>query len=68
MYAMSWGPRAGPTPNIPITTGYSGIDAARDCISFLSAARAVANRLFASPAKADGSEKWVDFVAAFPHF
>ncbi|MCI8423608.1 MAG: IS110 family transposase [Lawsonibacter sp.] len=25
------------------------------------------NRLFASPAKADGSEKWVDFVAAFPH-
>lgn len=22
--AMSWGPRTGPTPNIPITTGYSG--------------------------------------------
>ena len=26
-----------------------------------------ANRLFTSPARADGSEKWVDFVAAFPH-
>ena len=26
-----------------------------------------ANRLFASPARADGSEKWVDFVTAFPH-
>ena len=25
------------------------------------------NRLFTSPARADGSEKWVDFVAAFPH-
>ena len=37
---MSWGPRAGPTPNIPITTGYSGSDAAMDCISFLSAASA----------------------------
>ena len=37
--AMSCGPRAGPTPNIPITTGYSGSDAARDCISFLRAAK-----------------------------
>ena len=55
---MSWGPRTGPTPNIAITTGYSGSDAARD---------PDANRLFASPARADGSEKWVDFVAAFWH-
>ena len=28
-------------PKLPITTGYSGSDAARDCISFLSAASAV---------------------------
>ena len=39
--AMSWGPRIGPTPNIPITTGYSGSDAAKDCISFLNAVSAV---------------------------
>ena len=38
--AISWGPRAGPTPNIPITTGYSGSNAARDRISLLSAASA----------------------------
>ena len=36
-------------------------------ISLLDTAFPDANRLFASPAKADGSEKWVDFVAAFPH-
>lgn len=36
-------------------------------ISLLDTAFPGANRLFASPAKADGSEKWVDFVAAFPH-
>lgn len=35
---MTWGPRAGPTPNIPITTGYSGSAAVRDCISLLNAA------------------------------
>ena len=32
--------RVGPTPNIPITTGYSGREAARDCISCLRAANA----------------------------
>ncbi len=37
--ALSWGPRAGPTPNIRITMGYSGSEAARDCISFLSAVK-----------------------------
>lgn len=26
------------------------------------------NRLFDSPAKADGNEKWIDFVGAFPHY
>ena len=36
-------------------------------ISLLDTAFPDANRLFTSPAKADGSEKWVDFVAAFPH-
>ena len=36
-------------------------------ISLLDTAFPDANRLFASPARADGSEKWVDFVAAFPH-
>ena len=36
-------------------------------ISLLDTAFPDANRLFTSPARADGSEKWVDFVAAFPH-
>ena len=36
-------------------------------ISLLDTAFPDANRLFASPARADGSEKWVDFVAAFWH-
>lgn len=36
-------------------------------ISLLDTAFPNANRLFSSPARADGSEKWVDFVAAFPH-
>ena len=36
-------------------------------ISLLGTAFPDANRLFTSPARADGSEKWVDFVAAFPH-
>ena len=36
-------------------------------ISLLDTAFPDANRLFASPARADGSEKRVDFVAAFPH-
>ena len=36
-------------------------------ISLLDTAFPDANRLFSSPARADGSEKWVDFVAAFPH-
>ncbi len=36
-------------------------------ISLLDTAFPDANRLFASPTRADGSEKWVDFVAAFPH-
>ncbi len=35
--------------------------------SLLDTAFPDANRLFTSPARADGSEKWVDFVAAFPH-
>ena len=36
-------------------------------ISLLDTAFPDANRLFTSPARADGSEKWVDFVSAFPH-
>ena len=36
-------------------------------IALLDTAFPDANRLFASPARADGSEKWVDFVAAFWH-
>ena len=36
-------------------------------ISLLDTAFPDANRLFASPPRADGSEKWVDFVAAFWH-
>ena len=36
-------------------------------ISLLDTAFPGANRLFSSPARADGSEKWVDFVATFPH-
>ena len=36
-------------------------------ISLLNTAFPDANRLFTSPARADGSEKWVDFVAAFWH-
>ena len=36
-------------------------------ISLLDTAFPNANRLFTSPARIDGSEKWVDFVAAFPH-
>ena len=36
-------------------------------ISLLDTAFPDANRLFTSPARANGSEKWVDFVAAFPH-
>lgn len=36
-------------------------------ISLLGTASPDVNRLFTSPAKADVSEKWVDFVAAFPH-
>ena len=36
-------------------------------ISLLDIAFPDANRLFSSPARADGSEKWVDFVAAFWH-
>lgn len=36
-------------------------------ISLLDTAFPDANRLFTSPARADGSEKWVDFVAAFWH-
>ena len=35
--------------------------------SLLDTAFTDANRLFTSPARADGSEKWVDFVAAFWH-
>ena len=36
-------------------------------ISLLDTAFPDANRLFTSPARADGSEKWVDFVAEFWH-
>ena len=36
-------------------------------ISLLDTAFPDANRLFTSPPRADGSEKWVDFVAAFWH-
>lgn len=36
-------------------------------ISLLETAYPNANRLFASPPRADGSEKWVDFVSAFWH-
>lgn len=36
-------------------------------ISLLDTAFLGANRLFSSPPRADGSEKWVDFVAAFWH-
>ena len=36
-------------------------------ISLLDTAFPDANLLFTSPARADGSEKWVDFVAAFWH-
>ena len=36
-------------------------------ISLLDTAFPDANRLFNSPPRADGSEKWVDFVAAFWH-
>lgn len=36
-------------------------------ISLLDTAFPDANRLFSSPPRADGSEKWVDFVAVFWH-
>lgn len=36
-------------------------------ISLLDTAFPDANRLFSSPPRADGSEKWVDFVASFWH-
>ena len=36
-------------------------------ISMLDAVFPEANRLFSSPSRVDGSEKWVDFVAAFWH-
>ena len=36
-------------------------------ISLLVTAFPDSNRLFSSPARTDGSEKWVDFVAAFWH-
>ena len=36
-------------------------------ISLLDTAFPNANRLFSSPARVDGSEKWVDFVATFWH-
>ena len=36
-------------------------------ISLLDTAFPGANRLFSSPPRADGSEKWVDFAAAFWH-
>lgn len=36
-------------------------------ISMLDTAYPNANRLFSSPAREDGSEKWVDFVAEFWH-
>lgn len=34
-------------------------------ISLLGTAFPDANRLFTNPTRADGSEKWVDFVATF---
>lgn len=37
-------------------------------ISLLDTAFPNANRLFTSPARTDGSEKWVDFVASFWHY
>ena len=36
-------------------------------ISLLATAFPDANRLFISPVRANGSEKWIGFVAAFPH-
>lgn len=39
-FSISCGPSTGPTPNIPMTTGYSGKEAAKDCISGLSEASA----------------------------
>ena len=36
-------------------------------ISLLATAFPDANRLFTSPVRANGSEKWIGFVAAFPH-
>lgn len=36
-------------------------------ISLLDTAFLDANRLFTSPTRADGSEKWVDFISAFWH-
>lgn len=36
-------------------------------ISMLDTIFPNANRLFSSPARADGSEKWVDFISAFWH-
>ena len=36
-------------------------------ISLLDSAFPDANRLFTTPPRADGSEKWVNFVAAFWH-
>ena len=36
-------------------------------ISLLDTAFPNANRLFSSPPRADGSEKWVDFIATFWH-
>ena len=36
-------------------------------ISFLDMIFPAVNRLFSSPARADGSEKWVDFIDAFWH-
>lgn len=36
-------------------------------ISMLDTAYPNANRLFSSPARADGSEKWVDFISEFWH-
>ena len=37
-------------------------------ISLLDIVFPNANRLFGSPARADGSEKWVDFIAEFWHY
>ena len=36
-------------------------------ISLLDVVFPEANHLFSSPPRADGSEKWVDFVSAFRH-